>query len=164
MSTRVLLANALVSSRLDYCNSLLFGVTKANVTKLQRVQNSLARVIMDVSKYDHITPVLKSLHWLPIKQRIDFKVGVITYKTLHLNQPWYLQQMLTPQTYSHSTRSSDCMTLVVPRTKTSLGARAFSVAGPSFWNSLPKPVRLSESLESFRSRLKTHLFHLAYPP
>lgn len=87
VATRILLANALVSSRLDYCNSLLFGMTKVNLLKLQRVQNYLARVVTGTHKYDHITPVLKSLHWLPVEQRINFKIGVITYKTLHSGQP-----------------------------------------------------------------------------
>ena len=84
------LANSLVSSKLDYCNSLYSGISQSNLNKLQRIQNSLARVITNTSKYQHITPTLKKLHWLPIKQRIDYKLCLLTYKTLTNQQPTYL--------------------------------------------------------------------------
>jgi hypothetical protein len=158
------LANALVSSRLDYCNSLLVGISKSNVAKLQRVQNALARVITRTPKYDHITPVLKSLHWLPIAQRIKFKLGLLVYKTLVYGEPDYLRAKLTYPTYNYNTRAAGTGKLHVPRTKWVLGERAFSVAGPRFWNSLDENIRMSDSLASFRSRLKTHLFLQAYPP
>jgi len=164
MSARISLANALVSSRLDYCNSLLTGINKSNILKLQRVQNSLARAITNTSKYEHITPVLKSLHWLPVQQRIRFKLGLIVYKTLNSGQPEYLKSVLIPLTYHYSMRSSDCLCLVIPKSRTVLGERAFSVAGPAFWNSLPVSVRCAQSLMSFRCRLKTYLFQIAYTP
>src|SRR5688572_17404655 len=164
MSARISLANALVSSRLDYCNSLLTGINKSNILKLQRVQNSLARVITNTSKYEHITPLLKSLHWLPVQHRIRFKLGLIVYKTLNSGQPQYLKSVLIPLTYHYSMRSSDCICLVIPKSRTVLGERAFSVSGPTFWNSLPVSVRSAQSLVSFRSRLKTYLFLIAYPP
>ena len=91
LSTATALANSLVSSKLDYCNSLYSGISQTNLNKLQRIQNSLARVITNTSKYQHITPTLKKLHWLPIKQRIDYKICLITYKTLTNQQPTYLQ-------------------------------------------------------------------------
>ena len=75
------LAASLVSSKLDYCNSLYSGISQTNLNKLQRIQNSLARVITNTWKYQHITPTLKKLHWLPIKQRIDYKTCLLTYKT-----------------------------------------------------------------------------------
>ena len=87
-----LLPNSLVSSKLDYCNSLYSGISQVNLNKLQRIQNSLARVITNTSKYQHITPILKKLHWLPIKQRIDYKLCLLTYKTLTNQQPTYLLQ------------------------------------------------------------------------
>ena len=82
LSTATALANSLVSSKLDYCNSLYSGISQTNFNKLQRIQNSLARVITNTSKYQHIKPTLKKLHWLPIKQRIDYKIWLLTYKTL----------------------------------------------------------------------------------
>jgi exonuclease III len=163
-SALICLANALVSSRLDYCNSILVGVSKSNISKLQRVQNSLARAITKTPKFEHITPVLKSLHWLPIEQRITFKVGLLVYKTLHLGQPSYLRLKLTYQNHRYSTRSLDNPTLFVPETRTVLGRRAFSVAGPRLWNSLPPCVRKTDSILSFRKKLKSHLFDIAFPP
>ena len=82
LSTATALANSLVSSKLDYCNSLYSGILQTNLNKLQRIKNSLARVVTNTSKYQHITPTLKKLHWLPIKQRIDYKICLLTYKTL----------------------------------------------------------------------------------
>ena len=116
------------------------------------------------SKYQHITPTLKKLHWLPIKQRIDYKLCLLTYKTLTNQQPTYLYNSLSFPSHSVSTRSSDSLVLSIPYVRSSLGKRAFSVIGPRLWNSLPPDTRNSNSLPTFRSRLKTHLFKIAFPP
>ena len=137
LSTATALANSLVSSRLDYCNSLYSGISQTNLNKLQRIQNSLARVNTNTSKYQHITPTLKKLHWLPIKQRIDYKICLLTYKTLTNQQPTYLYNSLSFPSHSVSTRSSDSLVLSIPYVRSSLGKRAFSVIGPRLWNSLP---------------------------
>ena len=108
------LANSLVSSKLDYCNSLYSGISQTNLNKLQRIQNSLARVITNTSKYQHITPTLKKLHWLPIKQRIDYKTCLLTYKTLTNQQPTFLYNSLSFPSHSVSTRSSDSLVLSIP--------------------------------------------------
>ena len=138
--------------------------SQVNLNKLQRIQNSLARVITNTSKYQHITPILKKLHWLPIKQRIDYKLCLLTYKTLTNQQPTYLYNSLSFPSHSVSTRSSDSLVLSIPYVRSSLGKRAFSVIGPRLWNSLPPDTRNSSSLPIFRSRLKTHLFKIAFPP
>ena len=164
LSAATALANSLVSSKLDYCNSLYSGISQVNLNKLQRIQNSLARVITNTSKYQHITPILKKLHWLPIKQRIDYKLCLLTYKTLTNQQPTYLYNSLSFPLHSVSTRSSDSLVLSIPYVRSSLGKRAFSVIGPRLWNSLPPDTRNSSSLPIFRSRLKTHLFKIAFPP
>ena len=165
LSTATALANSLVSSKLDYCNSLYSGISQTNLNKLQRIQNSLARVITNTtSKYQHITPTLKKLHWLPIKQRIDYKTCLLTYKTLTNQQPTYLYNSLSFPSHSVSTRSSDSLVLSNPYVRSSLGKRAFSVIGPRLWNSLPPDTRNSSSLPIFRSILKTHLFKIAFPP
>ena len=153
-----------VTWKLDYCNSLYSGISQANLNKLQRIQNSLARVITNTSKYQHITPTLKKLHWLPIKQRIEYKLCLLTYKTLTNQQPTYLYNSLSFPSHSVSTRSSDSLVLSIPFVRSSLGKRAFSVIGPRLWNSLPPDTRNSNSLPVFRSRLKTHLFKIAFPP
>ena len=164
LSAATALANSLVSSKLDYCNSLYSGISQVNLNKLQRIQNSLARVITNTSKYQHITPILKKLHWLPVKQRIDYKLCLLTYKTLTNQQPTYLYNSLSFPSHSVSTRSSDSLVLSIPYVRSSLGKRAFSVIGPRLWNSLPPDTRNSSSLPIFRSRLKTHLFKIAFPP
>ena len=121
LSTATALANSLVSSKLDYCNSLYSGISQTNLNKLQRIQNSLARVITNTSKYQHITPTLKKLRWLPIKQRIDYKTCLLTYKTLTNQQPTYLYNSLSFPSHSVSTRSSDSLVLSIPYVRSSLG-------------------------------------------
>ena len=157
------LANSLVSSKLDYCNSLYNGISQANLNKIQRIQNTLARVVTNTSKFEHITPILKKLHWLPIKQRIDYKLCLLTYKTLQIQQPTYLYNSLSFPSHSLSTRSSDSSVLSIPYVRTSLGKRAFSVIAPRLWNSLPPDTHSSLSVSTFRSKVKTHLFKLAFP-
>ena len=137
LSTATAFANSLGSSKLDYCNSLYSGISQTNLNKLQRIQNSLARVITNTLKYQHITPTLKKLHWLPIKQRIDYKTCLLTYKTLTNQQPTYLYNSLSFPSHSVYTRSSDSLVLSIPYVRSSLGKRAFSVIGPRLWNSLP---------------------------
>ena len=117
--------------------SVAYLYKQTNLNKLQRIQNSLARVITNTSKYQHITPTLKKLHWLPIKQRIDYKTCLLTYKTLTNQQPTYLYNSLSFPSHSVSTRSSDSLVLSIPYVRSSLGKRAFSVIGPRLWNSLP---------------------------
>ena len=111
----------------------------------------------------HITPTLKKLHWLPIKQRIDYKLSLLTYKALTNQQPKYLYNSLSFPSNSVFTRSSDSLVLSIPYVRSSLGKRTFSVIGPRLWNSLPPDTRNSNSLPVFGSRLKTHLFKIAFP-
>ena len=134
-------------------------------TNFQRIQNSLARVITNTSKYQHITPTLKKLHKASnqTKNRIT-NSGLLTYKTLKNQQPTYLYNSLSFPSHSVSTRSSDSLVLSIPYVRSSLGKRAFSVIGPRLWNSLPPDTRNSNSLPTFCSRLKTHLFKIAFPP
>ena len=78
---------------------------QANLNKIQRIQNTLARVVTNTSKFEHITPILKKLYWLPFKQRIDYKLCLLTYKTLQIQQPTYLYNSLSFPSHSLSTRS-----------------------------------------------------------
>ena len=82
--------NSLVTSRLDYCNALLSGVSKTILNKLQNVQNTAARVVTRTSRYCHITPILKALHWLPVQYRLQYKILTHTYKALHDQSPVYM--------------------------------------------------------------------------
>src|ERR1700743_160393 len=99
-------ACSIVNTRLDYCNSLLYGTSAKNFKKLQRVQNALARVVSGARRRDHIRPVLKELHWLPLTQRVEYKVAVITHKVLSTRQPQYLADIITEYRPSRQLRSA----------------------------------------------------------
>ena len=155
----IILANALVTSKLDFCNSLFYGLPSTSINRLQRIQNALARVVVpSVKRTDHITPTLRDLHWLPVNTRITFKIASITFKTLQSQRPSYLFDLLTLHKPSRNLRSSDLHLLTVPFVKTAFGRRSFSYAAPVIWNSLPLQLRMSTSLSSFHRGLKTFLF------
>ena len=158
-STAITLANSLVSSRLDFCNSLLYGLPDSSLFRLQRVQNSLARVVVQsIKRCDHITPVLRKLHWLPIRDRITFKIASLTFQTLLYQSPSYLSDLLTRHSATRSLRSSYQNLLVVPDIKSANGRRSFQFAAPHIWNSLPLPICTLNSYTAFRSALKAYLF------
>ena len=157
------LVHAFISSRLDYCNGLFFGIPGKNVQRLQYIQNSAARVLMKVRKHDHITPILQTLHWLPISSRINYKILLLTHKCITGHAPTYLQELILPQTSTRSLRSTDSLLLRVPKTKLStMGDRAFSSAAPRLWNRLPAQLRAPQTLDAFKAGLKTYLFREAF--
>jgi len=159
LSTSIVLANALVTSRLDFCNSLYAGLPDSSIHRLQLVQNSLARVILPtIHRRQHITPLLKRLHWLPVPQRILFKTATMTFKSLHAQSPSYLSDLITPYQPSRTLRSASKHLLTVPTVTSAAGRRSFSYFGPTLWNSLPLHLRSCNSLSVFRSKLKTYLF------
>ena len=154
---------SLVISRLDYCNALLAGIPNNLMERLQRIQNSAARLVSRTRRQDHITPVLINLHWLPIKCRIDFKILLLVYKTFHGEAPVYICKLLTPYQPKRTLRSGDKGLLDQPRAyRRTFGDRAFAIYAPNAWNALPQNIRLSPSVASFKKNLKTHLFHLCY--
>ena len=152
-------ACSIVSTRLDYCNSLLFGTSTRNLQRLQRVQNALARVVSGTRRRDHISPVLRELHWLPVPLRIEYKVALITHKVLSTGQPLYLRNLVTEYKPTRQLRSEGQRLLAKPSGPTSaLGRRAFTCASETVWNKLPEDVRKTDELTIFKSKLKTHLF------
>jgi hypothetical protein len=156
---------ATITSRLDYHNALLAGVTSKEQHRLQLVQNHAARLITGVRKHDHISPVLKQLHWLPLQQRIQFKVLSFVYKAVHdPNAPLYLQDSVSVYQPSRCLRSSDDnLKLCEKRVKTVYGERSFSKYGPVLWNKLPISLRSKPTIQSFKKGLKTFLFYEAHP-
>lgn len=154
-------AAAFISSRLDYCNALLHGLPNTLLRKLQSVQNATARLITGTRRCDHITPVLRELHWLPIRERVKFKLACLVHQSLSGQSPAYLADdcRLVSDSTCRSLRSADVPTCVVPRTYSSYGDRTFAAAGPRLWNSLPVQLRNPDiSYGRFRRQLKGHLF------
>jgi len=156
-------ASSMVGARLDYCNSLLYGTTTTNINKLQRVQNSLARVVTGNRRYDHITPVLAELHWLKIQDRITFKIALLTFKALTTNRPAYLTELVSFHAPVRVLRSNCRNRLHVNNVRTAFGSRAFSHAAPSVWNSLPPHLTdISVSLQTFKRHLKHYLYEQSF--
>src|SRR6218665_3828754 len=177
------IATSIVHSKLDYCNSLFLNLDSTQIQRLQLIHNSLARAVTRMPRHHHITPVLKSLHWLKIPERIHFKVLSVTYNSLQSSQPTYLRELFTIQP-TRSTRSSSCLTLSRPLITSHLtfSQRAISVTAPRLWNDLPPELRtfssppppslpitrhhlhlppLSVTPRTFHSKLKSHLFNLS---
>ena len=153
-----------VLSRLDYCNGTLSGCPQYLIEKLQKVQNNAARLVLRARKADHITPLLHSLHWLPISSRIQYKIMSLTYNSLFESGPIYLSDLMHLYTPRRQLRSSsDTRTLCLPSFRTkSYGNRRFSVQSPLLWNSLPFSIRHTQSSNTFKTQLKTHLFSNAF--
>ena len=159
------LIHAFVSSRLDYCNSLLYGLPQVQIDKIQRVQNAAARLIFQQPKLCHITPVLSQLHWLRIKYRIDFKILLMTFKAIHGMAPDYICKLISlRKSTGYSLRSSNKVVLVVRSGKIlpTLGGRAFCYATPKLLNNLPSEISSLDSLSNFKCHVKTYLFKQAF--
>ena len=130
--------HAYVTCRPDNCNSLLLGSPKYMIQKLQRVQNCAARLEAWQLRAARICPVLKQLHWLPVEQRITFKVLLLTFKVLNNLAPPYLRQLIVPYNPTRNLRSAGRHLLEVPNVRLkSYGDRASSVAAPKLWNKIP---------------------------
>ena len=160
-----ILVHAFITSRLDYCNGLLYGLPECLLNKLQRIQNDCARLIFREQKFCHVTPFIYELHWLPIKCRIEFKILLITFKILNFLAPTYLLSLIPlmlPSKYNLR-NSIDNLLLSYPRfkSKATLGDRSFTFAAPELWNALPFDIRSASTVSSFKAKLKTHLFRHA---
>jgi hypothetical protein len=155
-------ACSIIGSRLDYCNSLLAGTSKSNLIKLQRVQNTLARVTVRQGKFDRITPVLKELHWLPIDKRIEFKLATLSYNIRSTGQPFYLRELVSDYQPVRTLRSSSKHLLTANVAVTALASRGFRHSAVATWNSLPVSIRGSSNIDVFKRSIKTHLFNTAY--
>ena len=156
------IVHSVVVSRLDMCNSLLYGLPNTQIERLQRIQNYAARVITLNKKSCHITPILKELHWLPVSSRVKYKLLLFVYKSLTNNAPAYIDDLLKPYNPPRKLRSYNSSLLIEPISNHSWGDRSFSHAAPRLWNKLPALVKSSVSLTQFKKNLKTHLFNQVF--
>ena len=162
----ITLVHALICARIDYGYAVYIGLSSTNTSKLQAILNAAARLIGGIAKFDHISSFIRdSLHWLPIRQRIQFKVCSLMRNCLAGSAPHYHRSYCTPVSSlpsRSSLRSSARGHLVVPQVRTSMAqSRSFAIVGPTSWNRLPQPLRAdfsSISFDQFRKRLKTSLF------
>ena len=157
------LIHAFVTTHLDYCNSLFSGLPKTSINRLQLIQNTAARTLTRTRKYDHITPVLTSLHWLPVAFRIEFRINLFVFKSRNNLAPTHICDLLTPYIPERNLRSAD--NLFLTHTNINLvteGGRAFTAKAPSLWNKLRLEIKQATSLPTFKRLLKTHYFRLAF--
>ncbi|KAL2089214.1 hypothetical protein ACEWY4_016113 [Coilia grayii] len=156
------LVHAFMSSRVDYCNGLFTGLPKKTNKELQLIQNAAARVLTRTKRSNHITPVLRSLHWLPVSYRIDFKALLLVFKSLNGMGPSYLLDMFQLYASTRSLRSPQKNLLVEPAVRTKCGEAAFSCYAVKLWNQLPEDIKNAPTVGSFKSRLQTKLFSDAF--
>ena len=159
------LVRFIVIGRLDYCNSLFYKVPAVHMSKLQRIQNSAARLVCSTPRFDHITPVLFSLHWLPVAYRIEFKILVLTFKAIYQLVPSYICNLVRlKEKCKYQLRSSEELLLQLPmaKTKKTVVDRSFQIAAPALWNSLSASVRDIDNFLVFKRTIPTYLFRKAF--
>ena len=158
------LINAFVTSKLDSNNSILFGIPKYVLKNLQMAQHCAARLITHTKKFDHITPVLMELHWLPVEARIHFKIAVLVFKSLNQLAPKYLQELVTNYKNPRDVLRSENSHTINKKSTTQrwCGDRSFAFAAGHIWNKLPINLRKCKNFDSLKNDLKTYLFKKFY--
>ena len=167
LSTATIIASAYILPLFDYCNFILYNTPSSYITKLQILQNSIARCIFNIPKYSHthISPFLVKLHWLPVRHRILYKTLLLAHKTIHHVSPDYLASLLKLKLpTSTTTRSTNTFLLQLPPTHNlhSTNTRAWAISVPYSWNTLPTSIRTTPSTPNFKKLLKTYLFNMKY--
>ena len=167
-----MVANTLLSSHLDYCNSLFHSLSSNNITRLQNIQNCLAHFVSGASRFSHVSPILKSLHCLPVKQRIIFETLLLLYKFLTSGKPKYFAPYLSLYTSAVTTRHSNPEKVFLKvhfysssfhKSKVHF-SKSFSNDAPKLGNDLPLEIGTTPTLSCFKMQLKTYLFQMSFPP
>ena len=168
----VLAANALMSSHLDYCNSLFRSLSSFHMHTVQCIQNTLGSIVTSCNRYSRASPILKKLHWLPVEFRCIFKTATLVYKFLHSGYPNYFSPHLSVccGRYGTSYNCPDKRFLEVPQLYPSVHkskkhfGHSFAFDALTLWNNLPDDVRSAPTLACFRKKLKSYLFDKTFPP
>ena len=148
------LVHAVITSRLDYCNCLLMNISKENLYKLQKVQNSAARLVLGLRRRQSARAALRELHWLNVEARIIFKVLLLVFKVIK----GQCSDNLTFQFKAFNGRPNDFLLLKTPNFNTKYGKRIFEYNGSRLWNALPVDIRMVEDVGTFKTKIKTLLF------
>src|SRR5258708_6385613 len=161
-SSAATLVCSIVGSRIDYCNSVLHGTSGHNLDRLQRVQNSLAKIVFQKNYRSSALPLLYKLHWLPVRLRIIYKIAVTTFRAFREQTPLYLHSLIHAYVPGRALRSTDSSLLVTPPSGTVASDKSFMSTAPCIWNALPQELRDIRSLHPFKKYLKTWLFKAAF--
>ena len=163
-STKILMCS-LILSKIDYCNALYYGIPQKLIEKLEKIQNTAAKIIFKAKKSDHVTPLLMKLHWLPVSARIEYKIALLVFKFFtDTHFPLYLSELFEIYKPKRTLRSSNDSRLLVKKKvrKKTYGNKSLTYAAPSIWNTLPFHVRHSKSISIFKKNLKTYLFKKSF--
>ena len=155
------LITGLVHSQLDYCNIVSAGLPACNFQHLQSILNTAVHLVAGSSRRDHVTSLLRDRHWLPVKQRVGYKLCTIVHRCLYGEASPYLVDLITPSAAASTRaglRSATSMTITVPRMLSSFGDCSFAMAGPHMWNKLPSHLHVMQSADTFRCHLKTSFY------
>ena len=156
--------SSLVFSKLYYCSNVWSGTTKKNIEKniekLQKVQNFAARIITGTQKYEHITPILKQLNWLPVSDMVKYFVGVLTFKCLNGLAPDYLNSYFQERLSLHDRNTRNKQKLNIPAYRSAAGQRTFEYQAVSLWNSLPCNITVHDNCKDFKSNFYNYLLEL----
>ena len=152
--------SSLVFSKLYYCSNVWSSTSKKNIERLQKVQNFAARIITGTQKYEHITPILKQLNWLPVSDMLKYFVGVLAFKCLNGLAPDYLNSYFQERLSLHDRNTRNKQKLNIPAYRSAAGQRTFEYRGVSLWNSLPCNITVHDNSKDFKSKFCNYLFEL----
>lgn len=155
--TLIIIINALVFSKLFYCSSVWSSTSQSNIAKLQAVQNFACRIVSGSKKYDHVTPILRQLNWLPVKQHMYYRDSIMAFKCMNGLAPGYLSDQFVKRSSISTRKTRNSQLLNIPLFKTATGQRTFYYRMVSLWNTLPQNIKLSQSLAHFKTLMKKKL-------
>ena len=155
--TLIIIINALVFSKLFHCSSVWSNTSQSNIAKLQAVQNFACRIVSGSKKYDHVTPILKQLNWLPVKQHMYYRDSIMAFKCMNGLVPGYLSDQFIKRSSISTRKTRNSQLLNIPLFKTATGQRSFYYRMVSLWNALPQVIKLSQSLAQFKTLIRKRL-------